>query len=110
MEVGVRKWMMRDSGGGVRRETTGRRDFQHVFVVVGEGRDKVGVGACREGGGQCRLLAVHWVRPLIRAIQLGGLKLGLQLSLGASPINKVQPTTETVHTLTHVVQRHRKPK
>lgn len=45
VEVGVGK-RRRGADGRVRWETIDGRDAQHVFVVVGEGGDEVGVGAC----------------------------------------------------------------
>ncbi len=59
--------------------------------------------------GCCSQLAVECVRPSIRAGWLSRLGLQLQLSLGAGAVYKVQTATKTVHTLAHVVQRHRKP-
>lgn len=56
-EVGAWRVMRVEMGAGKRRrgrgddgrvswETIGGRDDQHVFVVVGEGGDEVGVGVC----------------------------------------------------------------
>lgn len=115
VEVGVGERRGRGADGRIRWETIGGRDAQHVFIVVGEGGDEVGVGACREGQiwalvcGCCTRLAVECVRPSIRAGWQSGLGLQLQLSLGAGAVYKVQTATKAVHTLAHIVQRHRKP-
>lgn len=46
VEVGDGKRRRRGADGRVGWGTIGGRDAQHVFVVVGEGGDEVGVGAC----------------------------------------------------------------
>ncbi len=47
VKVGIgKRWRRRGNDGRVRWETISGRDAQHVFVVVGEGGDEMGVGAC----------------------------------------------------------------
>lgn len=70
VEVAVRQ-RRRDNDGRVRWEAAGRRAARHVFVVVGERGNKVGVGACRQGGvlgsvnGFCSQLATELAHALI---------------------------------------------
>lgn len=71
-EVGARRVMRVEVGVGKKRrgrvkwETIGRREPQHVLVVVGEGGDEVGVGACWVlVCGCCSQLAVERARPSI---------------------------------------------
>lgn len=46
VEVGVGKRRRRGGNSRIRWEKISGRDAQHVFVVVGEGGDEVGVGVC----------------------------------------------------------------
>lgn len=119
-EVGTRRVMRVEVGVGegrrrVRWDTIGGRDAQHVFVVVGEGGDEVGLGAGGEGWiwalvcGCRSQLAVERVRPPIRNRWLSGLGLQLQLALRAGAIYEVQTSTKTVHALAHVIQRRGEP-
>lgn len=59
--------------------------------------------------GCCSQLAIECARPSVRDGGLYRLGLQLQLSVGAGAVYKVQTSTEAVHALSHVVQRHRKP-
>lgn len=78
---------------------------QHVFVVVGEGRDEVGVVACWAlVCGCCSQLAVERARSFISVRKMSRLGLQLQFALGTRAINKVQTTAKAVHTLANVVQ------
>lgn len=119
-EVGARRLMRVEVGVGEGRrrlgwETIGGGDPQHVFVVVGEGGDEVGLGAGGEGWiwvlvcGRRSQLAVERVRPPIRNGWPSRLGLQLQLALRAGAIYEVQASTETVHALAHVVQRRGEP-
>lgn len=101
-----RRRRRRGDGDRVRWGTVDGRDAQHVFVVVCKGGDEVGVGVLVCGG--CSQLAVECVRPSLRAWWHGRLWLGLQLPLGAGSVYEVEAATKTVHTLAHVIQRHRK--
>lgn len=106
----------RGDGGRRRREIIGGGGPQRAFVVVAaaaaaaEGGDEVGAGTCRGGGTGdlacgCRgQLAAGCVRRALRAGGPRGLGLQLQFSLGAGAVYKVQPATQAVHALAHVIE------
>lgn len=60
----------------------------------------------RGGGDQ---IAIERARLSLEAAALLGLRLHVQLSLGARAIDEAQPAAQTVHALAHVVQRQGKP-
>lgn len=110
MEVGAGRRSGRGDDGRVRWVAAGGRKGQHVFVVVGEGRDEVGVAACWAlVCGRRSQLAIECARSFVGVRKMSRLGLQLQLALGTRAIYKVQATAKAVHALADVVQGHRKP-